>query len=64
MTEAIECNSIKTNFIETSNLNNQQFALNESVKLKSFLLQGLKKENQLVKGLVNILLFLIIFINL
>ena len=41
---SIECNSIESiehNFINTSNLNNQQFRL----KLKIILLQRLNKEN-------------------
>ena len=29
MAESVECNSIKSNSIETSNLNNQQFRLNK-----------------------------------
>ena len=45
---SIECNSVESiehNFIDTSNLNNQQIRLNKSAKLRIILLQRLKKEN-------------------
>ena len=48
LTKMVECNSIEPiehNSIDTSNLNNQHFRLNKSVKLKIILLQILKKEN-------------------
>ena len=44
----IECNSIesiKHNSVDISNLNNQQFRLKKSAKLKIILLQRLKKDS-------------------
>ena len=45
---SIECNSIGSiehNFINTPNLNKQQFRLNKISKIEEHLLQKLKKEN-------------------
>ena len=45
MVESNSVESIEHNSIDTSNLNNQQVRLNKSGKLKTILLQKLKKEN-------------------
>ena len=45
MVEINSIESIEHNSIDTSNLNNQKFRLNKTAKLKTILLQKLKKEN-------------------
>ena len=64
---SIECNpieSIEHNFIDTSNLNNQQFRLNKTSEIEDYFITEIKEREFMIKNLVNVFLFLIILINL
>ena len=44
----VECHTIKSiehNFIDTSNLNNQQFRLNKISEIEDYLITEIKEEN-------------------
>ena len=64
----VKCNSvefIERNFIDTSNLNNQQFRLNKISEIEDYFITEIKERELMSKNLSKyILFFLIILINL
>ena len=64
---SIECNSIESiehNFIDTPNLNNQQFRLNKISEIEEYFIAEIKERELMSIILSNIFLFLITLINL
>ena len=51
MAESIECNSIERDYIEESNLNNQQFRLNKINKIKVYFIAEIKERQLMSKRL-------------
>ena len=64
---SIKCNSIESiehNFIDTSNLNNQQFRLNKISEIEDYFIAEIKERELMSKKLSKYISFLIIFINI
>ena len=58
----VECNSIESiehNYIDTSNLNNQQFRLNKISEIEHYFITEIKERELICKKLINYLLIFI-----
>ena len=63
----VECNSIESiehNFIDTSNLNNQQLRLHKISEIEDYFITEIKERELMSKELSKYISFLIILINL
>ena len=63
----VECNSIESiehNFIDTSNLNNQQLRLHKISEIEDYFITEIKERELMSKKLSKYISFLIILINL
>ena len=64
---SIKCNSIESiehKFIDTSNLNNQQFRLNKISEIEDYFIAEIKERELMSKKLSKYISFFIIFINI
>ena len=64
---SIKCNSIEStehNSVDTSNLNNQQFRLNEISEIEDYFIAEIKERELMSKKLSKYIPFFIILINL
>ena len=64
---SIECNSfesIEHNFIDTPNLNNQQFTLNKISEIQDYFIAEINERELMSKKLSKYISFLMILINL
>ena len=64
---SIECSSVESiehNFVDISNLNNQQFRLNKISEIQDYFIAEIKERELMSKKLSTYISFLIILINL